>query len=273
MKNFKKELTPVSYSAAAIKVLHFNVKENSFCFGMHWHDRLEIIRVKDGKINIDCGLKKFSVKKDEITVFQPGTAHGGATFDSSVEYDVLMFDVRSFYNDTEICKKILPKIFEGSVKFERLIFDEEILKCLDKICYTAAPDSMEITSLVYKLLHLLFDKHVSEEKREADNKAKLFIKYIEENFALDLSTASISAKFGYTPAHFCRKFKEATGIPPTTYVKICRLEEGLKLLKDTDMTVGEISMLCGFSDANYFTRCFKEHYKLPPSYYRKKQAK
>ena len=271
MKSFAKELTPVFYSAAAIKVLHFSQGRNAFCFGMHWHERLEIIRVRNGKINIDFGSKKAMLNKDEIAVFQPGTAHGGYTSDSYVDYDVLMFDVRSFYNDTEICKRILPQIFEGTAKIEKIIADIEVISCIDKICYSESPDSMEIISLVYNLLYLLFKNHVSEIRNDSENKSKPIIKYIEENFSHDMSTSSISSEFGYSTAHFCRKFKDATGIAPMTYLKIYRLEQALKAIQSTDLPIGEIAASCGFSDANYFTRCFKEHYKVPPGFYRKKR--
>ena len=97
-----------------------------------------------------------------------------------------------------------------------------------------------------------------------------FVDYIEENFAMDLNTAILSRKFGYSTEHFCRKFKEATGITPMTYLKVFRLEQALKKLKAGGQSINQIAEQCGFSDSNYFTRCFKAHYGFPPRYYKSK---
>ncbi len=87
----------------------------------------------------------------------------------------------------------------------------------------------------------------------------------------ELTISAMSDKFGYSSEHFCRKFKEATGITPMTYLKIYRLEQALKKIKHSECSIGEIAAQCGFNDANYFTRCFKAHYGAPPRLYRAKE--
>ncbi|MBQ8233294.1 MAG: helix-turn-helix transcriptional regulator [Lachnospiraceae bacterium] len=63
------------------------------------------------------------------------------------------------------------------------------------------------------------------------------------------------------------KFKETTGLTPMNYLKIYRVEEAYKLIKEGKRDIGNIAALCGFPDANYFTRCFKAHFGVPPSYF------
>ena len=126
-----------------------------------------------------------------------------------------------------------------------------------------------MTSLVYELLYLLFEYHLAELHTEFKSSVVKIIDYMEENFALDLNTETLCRKFGYSTGHFCRKFKRATGVTPMTYLKIYRLEQALQKLKEGNQSIGEIAALCGYSDANYFTRCFKAHYGVPPRYYKK----
>ena len=96
MESITKELTEVRYSAAAVKTLNFHIKPHSSCFTVHWHDRLEIVRVKSGSMTVVFGGSSVCLKQGEMSVFLPRTAHKGYTTDSFVEYDVIMFDIRSF---------------------------------------------------------------------------------------------------------------------------------------------------------------------------------
>ncbi|MBE6749684.1 MAG: helix-turn-helix domain-containing protein [Ruminococcaceae bacterium] len=264
-----KELQAVDYSAAAIKVKKFYCEPQTLCFRLHWHDRIEIIRVKSGKMTIELGEDTFTICQNQMIIFPPRMAHKGYTTDTVVDYDVLMFDIRSFFNDTAVCSTTLPLILEGKVKFKNSIKDFSTVAICDEICNNNNPDSLEIISLVYKLFFDLFQKHISENNSKTQTKAREIIDYIEQNYSHDLNTEALSKKFGYSNEHFCRKFKEATGITPMTYLKIFRLEEALKMLKSGEFSISEIATRCGFNDANYFTRCFKSHYGVPPKSFKK----
>ncbi len=51
-------------------------------------------------------------------------------------------------------------------------------------------------------------------------------------------------------------------------VKLHRIENSLNLLLNTDKSVEEIAKLCGFNSLSYFSRCFKNEYKISPIKYR-----
>lgn len=269
MNKNQKEPNIIEYSDAAIKVLHFNREPNEICFASHWHDRVEIIRVKSGKIMVEYCGNIHILNKGEMIIFSPKMVHKGFTTDSNVEYDVLMFDIRFFYNETIVCNKNLPLIFNGGAKFENIIYNIETINCVDNICNNQNLDSFEIVSLIYKLMHLLFKDHLTELKINKQDNITEFLDYIEQNFELDLNTEMLSEKIGYSKEHFCRKFKEVTGTTPMTYLKIFRLSQAVKKLESGNKNISEIALQCGFSDANYFTRCFKSHYGVPPSEYKK----
>lgn len=55
-------------------------------------------------------------------------------------------------------------------------------------------------------------------------------------------------------------FREKTGQGVATFIRNRQLENAKKLLRETDLSIGEISTLCGFSDYNYFSRVFKKKY-------------
>lgn len=271
MQGYRKELTHVEYDASAIKLLHFDILPNKGCFRTHWHDRMEILRIRHGEMFVGYDTNISRVREGELMIIPPHTPHKGYAGDYELAYDVLMFDVRSFYNDTEVCKKYLPAIYTGNAKFRKVTNEPALVACMDKIRDTAqyAVGSLEITSDIYRLIHLLYQHCLIsfDHDDNTDYVAKEFVEYIEHNYMQNLSTSTISAHFGYSSAHFCRKFKESTGLTPMNYLKIYRVEEAYKLIKKGNRNISNVALLCGFPDSNYFTRCFKAHFGVPPSHY------
>ena len=48
------------------------------------------------------------------------------------------------------------------------------------------------------------------------------------------------------------------GITPIQYVKQFRVEKAAELLRSTRLKTGEVGLECGFSDASYFIKTFRE---------------
>ena len=230
---------------------------------------MEILRLRHGEMFVDYGTSTTKVSAGELLILPPKTPHRGRAGDAQLEYDVLMFDVRNFYNNTEICQSLLPAVFDGRAKFKAISSDSETIRCFDALCCEGEKSSLAITAEVYQLLDLFFRNNLLDLTAQAkDATTREIISYMEENFAQELSTASLCREFGYSAAHLCRKFKRATGLAPMTYLQIYRLECASKMLKPGS-NISRVAAECGFSDANYFTRCFKAHFGVPPSLYKK----
>ncbi len=270
MKQNLLEQSPIEYSAAAVKVLHFYIKPNSNCFRLHWHDRIELLRIRRGTMHLEYNTRYLTLSTGELAIIPPKVLHKGYTAEEAVEYDVLMFDVRSFYNETEICKSTLPAIYDGRAVFNSITSDKSILCCVDNICRSDENDAWETAANIYRLLGLLFQKELAALHTKPQNHSvRKIVDFIEKNAGQEISTATLCETFSYTPAHLCRKFKKATGLSPMTYLKIFRLEKAREIIKNSDLSISQVAAECGFSDANYFTRCFRAHFGTPPSRYRK----
>ena len=270
MENSRKELTPVHYTANAIKVLHTDRKPNATCFRPHWHDRIEILRVHQGEMLIDYGASSATVSAGQLIFLSPKMPHKAISGNAPLIYDVLMFDVRSFYNATEVCQTYLPAIYDGRIRFHSISSHPDIIRCFDTICASSDQEDLAITAGIYQLLSLFLQHNLLS--FDSGNKRSVvgqIMAYLEENYHQELSTASVSAAFGYTSAHLCRKFKESTGLTPMNYLKIYRLELAFQKLNEEKNSISEIAFQCGFTDANYFTRCFKSHFGFPPTHYKK----
>lgn len=69
---------------------------------------------------------------------------------------------------------------------------------------------------------------------------------------------------------FKRRFTQATGLAPITYVQRLRIEDAKRRLERTDAAVDEISWRVGYEDAAFFRRLFKRTTGMTPGAYRKR---
>ena len=96
------------------------------------------------------------------------------------------------------------------------------------------------------------------------------IAYIALNIQENLSIDKIAQKVFLSPDYFRRLFKDATGMSPIKYMNNLRISKAEALLKDTNLTVGEIAQAVGIYDANYFSKLFHSFFQCTPTEYRKK---
>ena len=63
-------------------------------------------------------------------------------------------------------------------------------------------------------------------------------------------------------------FKEEIGENFIDYITLNRLQQAKKMLQDRSLSIKEISVDCGYSDPNYFSKLFKRIVGLTPTEFR-----
>lgn len=143
-------------------------------------------------------------------------------------------------------------------------------------------------SLSPEQLHTLFQKSTlqalqdellaqlerCEKSLEAQPQRKttnVIIRYLEQEFSnSELSISMVSEHIHLTPSHISHIFKADTGMSIKQYLLEYRISAAKKLLKNRDRKLQEIARLCGFQDANYFSKIFRRSVGMTPSEYREK---
>ena len=96
-----------------------------------------------------------------------------------------------------------------------------------------------------------------------------FKKLVENYFSsANCDVQFLADKLGMHRSTLYRIFFSETGSAPGDYLIRFRLKEALELLRNSECTIKEIAARCGFTDANYFTKSFRKHYSVPPTYFR-----
>jgi AraC-like DNA-binding protein/ligand-binding sensor protein len=93
-------------------------------------------------------------------------------------------------------------------------------------------------------------------------------RYIWENYTRKLSLQEIAGFSGLSASYFSSIFKEEMGENLSSYLNRLRAEKAAVLLTETDMSLSEIAMVCGFDDQSWFSKIFKAYAGISPGKYR-----
>lgn len=96
------------------------------------------------------------------------------------------------------------------------------------------------------------------------------ILYIQQNLHIPLTLPSLARRMNLSSNYYAALFKNAVGLSVTEYIANLRLDLACDLLFESELTIQEISVRCGFTDVTYFSRFFKNHTGLPPQKWRMK---
>lgn len=94
------------------------------------------------------------------------------------------------------------------------------------------------------------------------------ISYIEDHFLEPLTLEDIAAQSDISVRHLNRIFRAYYQTTPFVYLHRLRLERACALLRNSNLSITEISYACGFNDSNYLARQFKKTYGMSPKTFR-----
>jgi DNA-binding response OmpR family regulator/two-component sensor histidine kinase len=111
-----------------------------------------------------------------------------------------------------------------------------------------------------------------EVKSQEDHFMKILIQLMNDNLEnFDLNIDLLASKLNMSRTVFFNKLKSLTGLSPVEFVREVRFERAAEYIRDTQLTVAEISYKVGIEDPRYFSRCFKQKFGSTPSEYRTQQ--
>jgi len=276
----KHEIKPIIYGNFPIKILpDYSFRPNELAFPLHWHDRFELLLIKQGSLDFYCSNEHIVFNEGDVAIISPKTLHSGFAGENGVVYDVVMFNIDNFFNETTASEEFLKPLHDGNIIFDNKTTNTQVISQLKSIinAYLNRSDYQPLIVLgyVYNLIGLLYTYCSTSSKSTTliEEKFEKVINYINKHFAEDISSSYLSKKFGYEEAYFCRKFKKNTGINVMKYIQVMRMEEAKKYILKSELSIKDIALTCGFSDTAYFTNCFKKLYQMTPSQMRESKKR
>ena len=240
----------------------------------HWHQRMELVYVIQGRCEITIGNTKRIYEPGDLAVIHSGEVHSVSDVEDSALY-VCTFDSRmlqQFCSETkEVCHCITADMLADAG------IQNVVLQCFEGIFCESNKDDAHNEILILADLFRLYGLLVQHFEQEPDgntrNKAKLqqfqeALRYIEENYTDNITLQDVAQTINYNATYVSTLFGVYTGLNFKTYLDSFRVHKAVKMLKGSCCTIADISAQCGFSNIRTFNNVFRKVTGMTPSEFR-----
>ncbi len=237
------------------------------------YQRVEVNWVSEGRrSNIEFDGNDYT---SHIQVFPAHVNYGGSwsrnvefihfylepTFISQIAYESVNPDKVEFLLELKRADRLLHQLGLA------LRADLEV----DSIGDGFYADSLATAFSAHLLKHYATRKHIfrSYDDGLPKDKLKVAIEYINAHLGKKILLTDIAAKLHISQYHFCRMFKQSTGMSPHRYLMQQRVEQAKQLLRKPEGTVTHIALKCGFNNPSHFAKYFRRDTRVSPTQFRK----
>jgi AraC-like DNA-binding protein len=260
-----------------VKISYANIKE----YPIHWHNSIEILYVLKGSINVNIDTDSFEVLEKELEIINVDESH---RIYSNEDNKVLIFHIdpyffEKYYKDINNIFFYTNSTDDGAQEGDEYdLLRNFLVKLLCESVQKIDDYDKEIESILVDLLYhlinnfhyLTYEKEELKEKTEQLARYHRISKYIFNNYDSNITLQEIAKKEFLSPHYLSHEIKYATGYSFTDLVNLTRVEESVKLLLDSDLSISDISDEVGFSHVRYLNKNFKNYYGCTPLQFRKK---
>ncbi len=119
-----------------------------------------------------------------------------------------------------------------------------------------------------KMKQAIWEKKLSDEILKSVTKA---IQIISDEMDAPLLLSEVAERVNMSRSYFSACFKKVTGKSFNQYVRDKRIRIAQEYLEETEYTVMEIALKCGYEDEKYFGKVFRQETGYLPTRYRKEK--
>lgn len=263
-------------SAVAFSKYHENVFEIFPFYPMHWHEDMEIVRVKSGDALFYVDGTKHKVTKGDVVVLRSFALHS-ITESHNLEVEAIVFNVRLLTDNDGRSLQYFAPLLHGNAVPVKITEDDDYHDFFQK-CLTDIFDNDLQEQDAFVCLNQLFSQICSvrltntspnfvEDKRCYTVRRAL--ECIYSDFSAEITVEKLAKLCGYSDFYTMKLFKQFTGYSCVDYANAYRLTVAGRKLKCGDGGIAAIAKSVGFNNISYFNRQFKKLYGTTPKEFRK----
>jgi AraC-like DNA-binding protein len=260
--------------------------------GLTWHERLELFMPLDGPARFRMGDQEVALAAGDLLVVDNLKLHAVIDFPGfdtrvvvisfmpefvyslgspSPDYAFLL----PFYSKIEAQPHVLrandalaPPVYQTLTQLLQCYFE------LGEGTYIQAGCKAYFLEMLYYLARRFHASEVlkAEFLRQQLRSSRLrkLLDHISQHYPERISVGEAARMANMSQAAFMKLFKQVAGMTFVAYMTRLRLARSLPLLRETSLSIAEISGRVGFSEQSYFDRRFRSQFGLTPLQYRKK---
>lgn len=258
-----------------------------YSFAHHLHSAVEIYRIVSGECYMSVGSETMHFRHGEFILILPNVLHSFyLSGDSDCTFIHVHFDPSLFAHiileDDGICPtSLIHALLFSSRFYYRVPADSVLDGSLKKLLELQPPHSERFSGpsinvlLISMMLYLLNQNSTGKLAFSSHRNSYVAytLNYIELNYMNKIKQEDIASQLQISVRYLSRLFKDYMGIPLSSYINIYRINRSIELMQDTDLTLTEIALTVGFSNAQHYSKTFISIINEPPSQYRKRLLK
>lgn len=279
----------LSYSSQYFPISEFVDYFDTFadrCFPSHWHYEFELQVILKGSAEYRVNGATHIIKEGSAIYIAPEAVHMmTALSKGTVGYNILLSPqfLTTLLQSANCDKYTLPLSAHQPSALAITPDRKEghvILELMKKIYYTESTHAayelflLENVIGIWRNLLSILPKAFLDNKDDSrflqEQRMKTMLNYIRQNYAQPISISEIAGAANISKSECFRCFSKLSKTTPIEYVNQFRLFEASQLLITTEKSISDICYLTGFNNTSYFSKKFKEQYKLSPKAYRAK---
>lgn len=226
-------------------------------YGLHEHLRMEINYVQKGQCKLQTEEKELTFREGEIMLILPHIHH---RFEAGAKGTTL---IQLEFQPEIMAQLFLPGLPEVSTPVIRIVDDLHIAGIIRQIIHELRGKETLYeyqVMLLYAELAVAFYRYLKEKFLPQVNHKTLekAVNFLQQHYQDDLDLETLAKHVGVSDRYLRRLFARHLGESPVEYLNHLRIRQAGELLRNTDLTIKEISFRCGFHSPQYFTRIFKQ---------------
>jgi len=260
------------------RLCHFD----RYAAACHWHADLEFILALEGSLDYFVNGKIVHIAKGAGIFVNSKRLHYGFSADKTdCSFLVVVVHPALLGEGTGAGKRYLAEKF-GSNSADFMLLQNQIawqrealqtLAALYDAMHADAPNPLRLLALASSLCASMGDHVQQVSNRSRDDRGWLITwkmaEYIHRHYDRkitldDMCTAGIVCR-----SRCCELFGKYIGKPPHSYLTQYRLQKSCEMLRETNRSISEIALACGFQSSSYFTYVFHKEIGVIPQEYRK----
>lgn len=271
-----------------IVTIHYSKLNKNFYFGGEKHNFWEMVFVEKGSVIISTREKgDVNLEQGQAVFHKPNQFHSlKANGVDEPKIFIITFDCSS-----EAVNFFIDKIINIDKKYFYLIYSiaEESKKTFDIHRFDPYLTKLELVknpllggeqtikncleilliNLIRSVLEENGGKNLFLKKDEIDSKLiKDVYDFLTDNVNKKISIDDVCKAVNYSKAYVFREFKKHTGKGVIEYFNILKIEKAKSLIKNSNYSVKEISLMLSFDTPNYFCKTFKKYTSFTPTQYK-----
>lgn len=254
----------------------------------HWHDDIEVIRVLSGRMRYYINGQEILLGAGDSVAVNSRQMHFGYDFQrEECRYHCVLFHPSLLTGEQTLRRDFVLPILTGQTpEYWLMPADTELggltAECVDRIVQLKTQGRRAYELEAAGLLHILWaglwrsaeeDFESGQCRRDPDVETqKEMAAYIGLHYGEKLTLEGIAAAGHVSRSKCCQIFRRFMGQTPVEYVNTYRLKLSRDLLVETDKSITEIALACGFNHLSYFSRIFFRSFGATPSEYRARRG-